>query len=110
MGNKHRSFTRAYKLAVISEVESGKQEVEVAREHGLHPNIICRWKREFKRNPETSFSGKGKVYKDEARIAKLERIVGQLYAENEFLKKTLELLGKRVQEEKKKTESGRDTD
>ena len=101
MGQKRRSFTRSYKLAVLAEVENGRSVIEVAREHGIHPNTLTRWRKEYAENPETSFSGNGVMYKDEARIAKLERLVGKLYAENEFLKKTLELLGKRVQEEKK---------
>jgi len=107
MGRKRRSFTRNYKLAVLAEVESGRPEVEVAKEHGIHANIISRWKREYAKDPDTSFSGNGNMYKDEARIAKLERIVGKLYAENEFLKKTLEQMGRRVQEEKKRTQPRR---
>ena len=40
-------------------------------------------------NPEKAFSGNGKRYKYEARIAELERMLGQLHAENELLKKSL---------------------
>lgn len=34
-------------------------------------------------NPEKAFIGNGNKYKDKARIAKLEKMVGQLYAEND---------------------------
>ncbi len=41
-------------------------------------------------------------YKEQARMAELERLVGQLYAENEFLKKALTILeGKNKEEEVK---------
>ena len=35
------------------------------------------------------FVATGGAYKEQARMAELERLVGQLYAENEFLKKAL---------------------
>jgi len=36
----------------------------------------------------------GNQYKDDARIAEFERLVGKLYAENAFLKKVLSSLEK----------------
>jgi len=38
-------------------------------------------------NPEKAFSGNGNQYKDQARIAELERLLGQAHAEIELLKK-----------------------
>ena len=37
-------------------------------------------------------------YKEQTRMAELERLVGQLYAENEFLKKALTRLEEEVKE------------
>ena len=51
---------------------------------------------------ENAFRGNGKTYKENARIAELERMVGQLYAENEFLKKTLARLEGKIKEEEVK--------
>ncbi len=47
--------------------------------------------------------GNGKTYKENARIAELERMVGQLYAENEFFfkKKALTALESRIRAERK---------
>ena len=59
-------------------------------------------KKEYFENPENVFSGNGRVYKEQARIAELERLVGRLYAENEFLKKALRTLESRIQEERKR--------
>jgi len=109
MGQTRRSFTRNYKLSVLAEIDSGKPLMQVAREHGIHANVVTRWKHEYSKNPDTCFSGNGNTYKDEARIAKLERIVGKLYAENEFLKNIIEQMGKRVQEEKSRTHQRRDS-
>jgi len=102
MGRTRRIFSRDFKVEIVNQLLAGKPIGQVARENDLHPTMITRWKREFSHNPEKAFSGHGNAYKDTARIAELERLVGRLYAENEFLKKVSETLGKRNQEEKKR--------
>ncbi len=44
---------------------------------------------EYLKDPESAFSGNGNIYKEAAKNHELERLVGKLYAENEFLKKAL---------------------
>jgi transposase len=107
---KNRSnYTKEFKLAILSQVESGIPLTQVARENGLHPALVGRWKKEFIDNPEKAFSGTGQPYKEQARVAELERTIGKLYAENEFLKKTLEKINGRVEEERRKSLNRRDT-
>ncbi len=50
-----------------------------------------------------AFSGNGN---EAAKNQELERLVGKLYAENEFLKKALAILEKRILENKEKSKSG----
>lgn len=102
MTRKRRSFTREFKLERIRELELGKSAVQIGREHGILPVLITRWKKEYYDNPGQAFKGNGNIYKEEARIAELERKIGQLYIENEFLKKALKTLEVRMMEEKKK--------
>lgn len=97
---KRRNFDRDFKLSVLSELYS-KTEAEVCREHNLSPSVIQRWKREYKENPEKSFSSNGNLWKQEAELAKRDRVIGQLYMENEFLKKTIRTLQKLKEEEQK---------
>ena len=52
--------------------------------HGIHHSLITRWKKEYRDDPENAFSGKGNIYKEDARLGELERVIGQLYAENSF--------------------------
>jgi transposase len=89
---KRRIFTREFKISVVREVENGKTAAEVCRENSIHPMMLYRWKREYKENPKEAFSGYGNVNKLDAKIAEYERVIGQLYAENKFLKKTLSTL------------------
>jgi len=103
------SYTKEFKMAILSQVESGVPVAQVARENGLNPQLIFRWKKEYLDNPEKAFAGSGHPYKEQARIAEYERTIGRLYAENEFLKKTSENLKRRLEDEKRKSQSRRNT-
>lgn len=92
MSLKRRQFTREFKLQVIREIEAGKAVAQVAREHQLHPNTLIKWRKLHQQYAERAFSGHGQTYKDEARIAELERMGGQLTMENALLKKALSRL------------------
>jgi len=94
MGKKRRRFSREFKIEVIREIEQGTKQAEVCRKHNLHPVLVNLWKREYHESPETAFQEHGRQYKDEAKITELEQLVGKLYIENEFLKKTLMQLEK----------------
>ena len=98
MKRKRRRFSREFKICVLREIENGTKQAEVCRKHDIHPVMVNRWGKEYHKYPDTAFSGKGHLYKEDARIAELERLVGKLYAENAFLKKVLSTLGKRAEE------------
>jgi len=96
-----RKFTKEFKLAVLRDLEV-KKFVEVCREHNLSGSVIQRWRREYSENPKMAFAGSGNIWKEDARVAQYERIVGQLYAENAFLKKALDGLKQHLAEERRK--------
>ncbi len=102
MKKTRRRYDREFKISVIAELEAGKPLAQVAREHGIHPSLPCRWKDELAADPEKAFSGNGNKYKDQARIAELERLLGQAHAENELLKKAFAMTQKKVREERQK--------
>jgi transposase len=108
MGKTRRKYTKEFKLSVIRELESGVAISELARKHNIHPALPSRWKKEYYDDPNNSFSGNGNTYKLEARNAELERLVGQLYAEKEFLKKAIVNLEKFKEEEKQLAKKRRD--
>ena len=91
-GIKRRTFSREFKLRVIREVESGKSQAQVAREYQLTDQTIAKWRRQHRRYQDRAFAGRGHAYSDEARVNELERMVGRLTMENDFLKKLLQKL------------------
>ncbi len=96
MALKKRQFTRDFKLQILREIEAGKSLAKVAREHQLHPTLINKWKQQHAQYGEHAFAGHGHIYKDEARTAELERMIGQLTMENALLKKALSRLEMQV--------------
>ena len=45
----HRHFTKDFKRSVVEHLLSNELTVaEVAREHDLHPNQLCRWRNEYR--------------------------------------------------------------
>lgn len=96
---KKRKYTREFKLEILRELES-KRLVEVCKDHDVNPNVVSRWKGEYKTNPQRAFSGNGNLWKDDAKIAHYERLIGRQCAEIDFLKKTLDTLQKRREEER----------
>lgn len=89
MSRQRRQFTREYKIQVIREVEAGKALAQAAREHELHPNLIRKWQAHYAQYGPQAFAGNGNAYSNEAKIAELERLIGQLTIENAFLKRLL---------------------
>jgi transposase len=90
--SKRRTYTREFKLKVLREIEAGKSQAQAAREYQLSDTAIYKWRQQFNKYKEQAFAGRGKAYTDEARVNELERMVGRLTMENDFLKKLLQKL------------------
>src|SRR5215471_14413981 len=86
MGLTRRSFTRELKLAAIQQLDAGSSVAEVARAFEVNPNVLHRWRKEFRHGPANAFPGVGKRRWDETRVAQLESKVGQQALESDFLK------------------------
>ena len=99
MGIKRR-FSKEFKLSVLKELET-KRMVEVCRARDIAPSTVSGWRKDYEANPKEAFSGYGNIWKEDAKLAEKDRLIGQLYAENAFLKKVYERLKQRIAEEKR---------
>src|SRR6267154_3937495 len=96
MGLSRRKFTKEMKLAAVRQLEMGSTAAEVARAFEINPNLLHRWRKEFRHGPANAFPGGGKPRWDETKVAQLERKVGQQTLEIDFLKGCLQ----RIEEER----------
>lgn len=101
-----RQFSKEFKLGIVKELET-KSLTEVCREHSLHPSTASHWRTDYEREPHEAFKGHGRLWKPEAKIAQYERLIGELYAENAFLKKVYERLKIQQAEERRWRRSAR---
>src|SRR4026208_2132239 len=86
MGVSRRQFTKEFKLAAVRRLEQGVSMTEAARALEVSPNVLQRWRREFRQGPGNAVPGNGKERWSEGRIAELERKIGQQSLEIDFLK------------------------
>ena len=97
--SKRNQYTAEQKTSIVLEVLREEQTVsEIAAKYGVHPNMLSRWKQEFlERVPEVFKRGMSDAEKElreeKERVAQLERKVGQLTYEVDFLKKKSQELG-----------------
>src|SRR5947207_15674511 len=86
MGVSRRLFTKEFKLAAVRRLEQGISMGEAARALEVSPNVLHRWRREFRQGTGNAFPGNGKERWAEGRIAELERKIGQQALETDYLK------------------------
>jgi transposase len=89
-------YSRDLKIATMRTLDAGSSTGEVARKYQLSPKLLERWRGEWRAKGELAFPGIGRpcagvpALDDARRMAELERKIGQLTMENDFLKKTLQ--------------------
>ena len=96
MRAKRRRLEAAFKAKVGLEALKGiKTVAQIAREYQVHPNQDSRWKSEVSRClPEVFENGPSvQIQESEKEIERLERKVGQLTMELDWLKKKSRQLG-----------------
>ena len=79
MSGDRRQYSPQFKLQVVLELLGGeKSAAQIAREHGLGPDLLARWRDVFQdRAPQLFQDGRAEASTEAARIAELERLVGQ---------------------------------
>jgi transposase len=103
-----RQHSAEFKFEMVRQLQTGERRLaQLCREHELDPGMVRSWRARVEKYGAQAFPGPGFVSSAptelaatpltlaaaEARIADLERLVGQLTLENDFLKKALRRAG-----------------
>lgn len=84
---RHRTHSIAFKKQVAQEYLSGEGLHGLARRHDVSRNLIRIWVAKYEAGEfDEDVEAADRLQEYEARIAALERLVGRLTLENEFLK------------------------
>lgn len=87
---QRRKHSASFKAQVALEAIRGDRTVaEISKKHNLHPGQVQAWKTEALSKLSSLFErGSSSESNSEEEVALLERKVGQLTIENDFLKKS----------------------
>ena len=84
-----RTFSQEFKRQVVEQLLSGEiHAAQLCRRHSISSSLLYHWKKQYSRGKFNNEPIAEAALKD--RIEKLERLVGRLTLENEFLKKGLQ--------------------
>ena len=84
-----RTFSQDFKRQVVEELLSGESRpAQLCRRHSISSSLLYHWKKQYSRGKFNNEPTAEAALQD--RVEKLERLVGRLTLENEFLKKGLQ--------------------
>jgi transposase len=84
-----RSYSLEFKRQVIEELLTGESgPAQLCRRYNITSSLLYHWKKQYSRGKFNNEPTEEGALRD--RIEKLERLVGKLTLENEFLKKGLQ--------------------
>lgn len=86
-----KRYSAAQKFqAALSVIKGEKSAVEAASDIGCHPTLIGNWKDAVLKEGALIFEKENTEGMKEQRIAKLERLIGKLTVQNDFLDQVLD--------------------
>jgi len=88
--NKRRRFSAEFKARVALEALQGELTLsELAKKHGIHPNMISGWKRQAIEGMTALFDKRQEnaAQSQQSEVEKLHAKIGQLVVERDFLSK-----------------------
>ena len=84
----YRTFSKEFKVEAVRLAEqSNKPVTQIARELGIRPNQIYKWKQQLETKGKTAFCGTGQSTDADDEVIKLRRELAVAKEEIEILKK-----------------------
>jgi transposase len=92
---QRRRFDAQFKNDALRLVQESNRKIsDIAKDLGIRPELLYRWKSEQATDPENAFPGKGHMKPDEEYVRRLERELAQARQERDILKKALAYFSK----------------
>ncbi|MEW5949281.1 MAG: transposase [Thermodesulfobacteriota bacterium] len=95
MTTKKKSYSRQFKVDAVKLVtEQGYKVSEAARNLGVNPGVLRRWKDQFEMDSDQAFPGKGHMTPEKEELHRLRKENTRLRMEREILKKAAAFFAK----------------
>ena len=90
-----QKYSREYKIeAVRLSADGTKTVAEVAKELGIDPHQLYRWRRQLVKDGVTAFPGNGNINSHDEEVHRLRRELKRVTEERDFLKKATAFFAK----------------
>jgi transposase len=97
MAIRRQRFDKQFKLDALRLIQdSDRPLAEIARELGVHPNVLYRWRNQLLADPDQAFPGKGKLKPEDEELRRLRRELDIVKEERDILKKALAVFSRRT--------------
>ena len=92
---KRRKYDREFKVEAVKLVTGGGRAVaEVARNLGIHENLLYKWREKYTEDIAHAFPGKGRLKPAEEEQRRMKRELADVTQERDILKKALAIFSK----------------
>ena len=92
---KRRRYDREFKReAVKLVIEEGRAVAGVARNLGIHENLLHKWKKQYEEDPQYAFPGKWRLKEPDEEMRRLRKELADVREERDILKKALAIFSK----------------
>jgi len=92
---KRRKYDREFKVEAVKLVIGGGRAVaEVARNLGIHENLLYKWREKYTEDIAHAFPGKGRLKPAEEEVRRMRRELADVTQERDILKKALAIFSK----------------
>lgn len=90
-----RKYDREFKLEAVRLVTDGGRAVpEVARDLGIHENLLYNWRKKYFDDANHAFPGKGHLKPADEELRRLKKDLADVREERDILKKALAIFSK----------------
>ena len=90
MPERRRKFDKDFKLEALRLVDRGDRSIAaIARDLGIHPNSLLKWREQFRSDGADAFPGKGRLKPADEELRRLRRELEVVTQERDILKKAL---------------------
>ena len=92
---KRRKYDREFKVEAVKLVTGeGRGVAEVARNLGIHENLLYKWREKYTEDIAHAFPGKGRLKPAEEEQRRMKRELADVTQERDILKKALAIFSK----------------
>jgi len=87
---RRRRFDAQFKLDAVRLMDESDRTIsDIAKDLGVRPELLYRWKRELELDPQQAFPGKGRLKPEQEQLRQLEQELARVKQERDILKKAL---------------------